>query len=193
MALRTVVFYGSVRSERKGIRLARYLERRCRERGHEVALVDPARDELPLLDRMYREYEPRESAPAALRRIADVVVPADAYVVVTGEYNHAPPPALMNLLDHFRPEYSRKPSAIACYSAGPFGGVRAAMPLRAALAEMGMSSIPTILPVPGIQDAFDEDGTPRDEAYGKRSDRFLAELEWYAEALKAARERRDPD
>jgi NAD(P)H-dependent FMN reductase len=187
--LRLVVFYGSVRTARRGIRLARYVERRCRERGHEVALVDAARHRLPLLDRMYKEYEPREEAPDMLRRIAGVVIPADGYVIVSGEYNHAPPPGLLNLLDHFLGEYAGKPSAIACYSAGSFGGVRAAIALRSALAEMGMSSIPSVLPVPRVQDAFDEEGIPADPAYDRRSDRFLTELEWYATALRAARER----
>jgi len=188
-ALRLVVFYGSVRSARRGIRLARFLEKRCRDRGHEVALVDAARHRLPLLDRMYKEYEPRETAPEMLRRIAAVVVPADAYVVVSGEYNHLPPPGLLNLLDHFLDEYFWKPSAIACYSAGSFGGVRAAIALRSTLAEMGMSSIPSIFPVPRVQDAFEEDGRPKDAAFERRADKFLGELEWYARALRSAREK----
>jgi NAD(P)H-dependent FMN reductase len=188
MSLRLVAFYGSVRTERKGIRAARFLVDRCRARGHLVALVDPAIHRLPLLDRMYKEYEPRESAPPMLRRIADAVVPADAYVVVSGEYNHGVPPALSNLLDHFLEEYFRKPSAIVSYSAGSFGGVRAAIALRSMLAEMGMSSVPTTLPVPKVQDALDPDGTPRDSGLTKRADRLLEELEWYARALKVARD-----
>lgn len=187
-SLRIVVFYGSVRTERKGIRAARFLEESCRRRGHRVALVDPAVQELPLLDRMYKEYEPREKAPPVLRRIAEAVVPADAYVVVSGEYNHGVPPALSNLLDHFLEEYFRKPSAIVCYSAGHFGGVRAAMALRCMLAEMGMSSVPTILPVPRIAEAFHSEGTPKEAALVRRADRLLDELEWYARALKAARD-----
>jgi NAD(P)H-dependent FMN reductase len=187
MSLKLVLYYGSVRTARKGIRVARYLLRRCRERGHEAALIDPAVHRLPLLDRMYKEYEPRTTAPPTLQRIADVVVPADAHIVVSGEYNHTAPPALLNLLDHFLDEYFRKPSGIACYSAGAFGGVRAAVALRATLAEMGMSSIPTIFPVPKVQDAFDEDGRPTDERTDRRADKFLTELEWYAEALRAAR------
>jgi NAD(P)H-dependent FMN reductase len=92
-------------------------------------------------------------------------------------------------MDHFLEEYFWKPSAIVCYSAGPFGGVRAAMTLRAMLAEMGMASIPSILPIPGVQDAFEDDGTPVDANYPRRASRFLTELEWYANAMKLARER----
>jgi hypothetical protein len=56
------------------------------------------------------------------------------------------------------------------------------------LCELGTPSIPSILPIPQVQDAFDDDGRPRDEAYHRRADRFLSELEWYANALKAARQ-----
>ncbi|MDA2911406.1 NAD(P)H-dependent oxidoreductase [Nitrospiraceae bacterium AH_259_D15_M11_P09] len=186
MALRLVVFYGSVRSERQGIRAARFILNKCRERGHEVALIDPLEFQLPLLDKMYKEYEP-DRAPEVLQRMARVIIPADGYVVVSGEYNHTVPPALANLLDHFLEEYFWKPSAIVCYSAGAFGGVRASIALRAMLAEMGMSSIPSVLPIPSVQRAFDEEGRPTDEAYHKRAARFLDELEWYAYALREAR------
>ena len=104
-------------------------------------------------------------------------------MIVSGEYNHGIPPALTNLLDHFLEEYFFRPSAIVCY----FGGVRAAMQLRMTLAELGMSSIPSIFPVPKVQDAFAEDGTPTDTAMERRVGRFLDELEWYARALKEAR------
>jgi NAD(P)H-dependent FMN reductase len=186
MALDIVVFYGSVRSDRQGIKAARFIVNVCKERGHQVALVDPKEERLPLLDRMYKEYPPGQ-APENLERLAGKIRAADAFIIVSGEYNHSIPPALSNMLDHFLEEYFWRPSAIVCYSAGAFGGVRAAMQLRAVLCELGTPSIPSLFPVPKVQDAFDDDGTPRDEAYRRRADRFLGELEWYAQALKAAR------
>lgn len=189
MTLKVAIIYGSVRSERQGIRAARYIEKRCASRGHDATLVDPLEHPLPLLDKMYKEYGDGE-APAVLERLAGIIKAADAYIVVSAEYNHTVPPALTNLLDHFLEEYFWKPSAIVCYSAGSFGGVRAAMTLRAMLAELGMSSIPSLLPIPRVQKAFDEVGTPADEAMDKRADKFLTEFEWYANALKAARETR---
>lgn len=188
MSLRIVVFYGSTRSSRQGIRAARFIAGQCRARGHDVALIDPLEYPLPLLDKMYKEYTP-DTLPAVLQRLAELIKPADAYIVVSGEYNHTVPPALSNLLDHFLEEYFGKPSAIVCYSAGAFGGVRAAMTLRAMLAELGMSSIPSLLPVPRVQSAFDEAGRPCDDAWADRAGKFVTELEWYAEALKGARER----
>lgn len=159
----------------------------CQTRGHTATLIDPLLNPLPLLDKMYKEYKPGQ-APQHLQRVADLIVPADGYIIVSGEYNHTVPPALSNVLDHFLEEYFRKPSAIVCYSAGAFGGVRAAMTLRAMLAELGMSSIPSLFPIPHVQNSFQEDGTPTDPKFHSKVKEFFAELEWYAHALKEARQ-----
>jgi NAD(P)H-dependent FMN reductase len=186
MSLEFLVVFGSVRRDRRGIGLARFLVETIRARGHSATLVDPMEAKLPLLDRMYKEY-PQGEAPEVLERLSGQIRAADGIVVVSAEYNHSIPPALSNLLDHFLEEYFWKPSAIACYSGGPFGGVRAAMQLRAMLGELGMPSIPSIFPVPKVQDAFEPDGTPKDEAFRGRVAKFLGELEWYAGALQVAR------
>jgi NAD(P)H-dependent FMN reductase len=88
---------------------------------------------------------------------------------------------------NFLEEYFVRPSAIVYCPGGAFGVVRAAMQLRMTLAELGMSSIPSIFPVPKVQDAFAEDGTPTDAGMERRVGRFIDELEWYARALKEAR------
>jgi NAD(P)H-dependent FMN reductase len=186
MPLDLLVIYGSVRHHRQGIKAARFILEACRSRGHRATLIDPAEERLPLLDRMYKEYAPGE-APEVLKRLASQIKAADAFIIVSGEYNHSIPPPLSNLLDHFLEEYFWRPSAIVCYSAGAFGGVRAAVQLRAMLCELGTPSIPSLLPVPRVQDAFDDDGHPHDQGFHARAARFLGELEWYANALKAAR------
>jgi len=186
MSLHTAILYGSVREARAGIRVVRYLTAALRRRGHTTAVVDAAEERLPLLDRMYKEYE-RGTAPAVLEALAKLYRKADAFVIVSGEYNHGMPPALKNLLDHFLEEYFFRPSAIVCYSAGQFGGVRAAMQLRMTLAELGMSSIPSLLPIPRVQEAFTPAGDPTDPAFERHSERFFRELEWYAQALQQAR------
>jgi len=94
----------------------------------------------------------------------------------------------LSLLDHFLEQHFYKPSAIVCYSAGSFGGVRAAIALRVMLAELGMSSIPSLFPIPKVQEALNEDGSPIDHAYSSGLGKFLDELEWYAQALKQARQ-----
>jgi NAD(P)H-dependent FMN reductase len=186
MSLNFLTLYGSVRTERQGIKFARFLDAQLRKRGHASTLIDPVQYRFPLLDKMYKEY-PKGEAPEHLEAVADFIRRADGFLVVSGEYNHGIPPALKNMLDHFLEEWFWRPSAIACYSAGAFGGVRAAMQLRATLAELGMSSISSIFPMPKVQDQFDDDGTSRDAGHERRAARFLDEFEWYAKALKEAR------
>ncbi|HEV7440613.1 MAG TPA: NADPH-dependent FMN reductase [Methylobacterium sp.] len=191
MSLVCPVILGTVRSDRQGIRAGKFLVAQLEARGHEAPLVDPEVLRLPLLDRMYKEY-PKGEAPKALEDLATLFRRADAFVIVSAEYNHSIPPALSNTLDHFLEEFYWRPSAICCYSAGQFGGVRAAMQLRAMLPEMGMPSIPSLLPIPRIHKALDENGQPTEERLGKTAGTFLDELTWYAEALRAQRAKGTP-
>jgi NAD(P)H-dependent FMN reductase len=168
-----------------GTRAADLVVRELDERGHEVHLVDPLELQLPLLDRMYKEH-PAGEAPEGLESLAQLYRSVDGFLVVSAEYNHGIPPALKNLLDHFLEEYFWRPSGIVCYSAGGFGGVRAAMQLRMTLAELGMPSIPSILPIPRIGETISKDGEAS-EITIRSMNRFLDEFLWYAGALAEAR------
>jgi len=169
-----------------GTRASRLVARELERRGHRVQLIDPIELQLPLLDRMYKEH-PRGDAPEQLERLAELYRKADGFLIVSGEYNHGIPPALKNLLDHFLEEYFWRPSGIVCYSAGGFGGVRAAMQLRMTLAELGMSSVPSLLPIPRIEQSIDAEGNALEPAIGRSANRFLDEFLWYAQALTEAR------
>jgi NAD(P)H-dependent FMN reductase len=184
--LNIAVIYGSVRQARQGIKAARFIVKQLEQRGHEVTLLDVLEYQLPLLDRMYKEFKDG-SAPPAMTEVAEVLSAADGFVIVSGEYNHSIPAALKNLLDHYQSEYHYKPSGIVTYSAGPFGGVRALINLRAILAELGTSSIPTSFPISHIHSAFDEHGKALQSSYEERVVRFLDEFEWYTQALRRAR------
>jgi NAD(P)H-dependent FMN reductase len=191
MPLTLPVILGSVRSDRMGWRVARYVIRRLIELGHDAPLVDPLELKLPLLDRMYKEY-PKGQAPEVLQQLAELYRRADAFVIVSAEYNNGIPPALKNTLDHFLEEYFWRPSAIVCYSAGRFGGVRAAMQLRMTLCELGTPSIQSLLPVPQVGQALDPDGNPREPWIDPAATRFFNELVWYAEGLRRQRAQGTP-
>lgn len=186
MSYELAVLYGSLRRDRQGIRAARFIESQIEARGHTARLVDALELDLPLLDRMYKEYAPG-TAPDNIEGVARIIKAADGFVVVSGEYNHGIPPGLKNLLDHFLEEWFWRPSAIVSYSQGSFGGVRAAMALRMTLGELGTPAISSTLPVPRVHQAFAEDGTPNDEAWLRRAGKFLDEFEWHVAALKAQR------
>lgn len=186
MGLLIPVILGSVRTERQGIKAARYIIRTLTSRGHEPVLVDPKEKQLPLLDRRYKDY-PKGEAPPILEELAELYRGADGFLIVTGEYNNSVPPALKNLLDHFLEEYYWRPSAIVSYSAGRFSGVRAAVALRTILAELGMPGVPSVLSISTIQTALTEDGLAKEAWIDGAADRLFTEFEWYATALAAKR------
>jgi len=82
MPLHIAILYGSVREARVGIRVVRFLSAALRRRGHTVAVVDPAEKQLPLLDRMYKEYE-RGSAPPVMEELAQLYREVDGFAIVS--------------------------------------------------------------------------------------------------------------
>jgi NAD(P)H-dependent FMN reductase len=191
---RILVFYGSYRRDRMGIRLANFLVAQLRGRGADVELIDAKAVDLPMLDRMYKEHTPG-SAPAAMEALAGKIKAADAFVFVTGEYNWGMQPGLKNLTDHFLEEWFWRPAAIASYSAGKFSGVRAATMWHATLAEMGMVVISSTLAVGPISETLDADGMPMGkggEVLGRLFDRFADDLAWWTEAAKVQRANSPP-
>src|ERR1700732_2961861 len=162
MTHRILVFYGSYRSERMGIRLANFVVEGLRGRGEDVELIDAKAVGLPMLDRMYKEY-PKGQAPAVLENLAGKIRSADGFVFIAGEYNWGMQPGLKNLTDHFLEEWFWRPAAIASYSAGRIAGARAATAWHGTLSEMGMVVISSTLAVGAISQALSADGTPTAE------------------------------
>jgi NAD(P)H-dependent FMN reductase len=182
------VFVGSVRRARRGIRVARWIERKLQERDHKVYFIDPMELDLPLLDRMYKEMDNPSEKLVELNKIKD----AEGFVPVTPEYNRSTSSALKNTLDYFLEEYYFKPSAIVSYSPGMFGGINAAQQLRLMFAELGSPSIPSSFAIPRVHKVFDELGNLVDESYDKRVSKFLDEFDWYVNALTNQRARGTP-
>jgi NAD(P)H-dependent FMN reductase len=194
MADRILVFYGSYRSDRLGIRLANYLVSRLEQRDAAPELIDAKTVGLPILDRMYKEY-PKGAAPDAMQALADKIRSADAFIFVTGEYNWGPQPGLKNLTDHFLEEWFWRPAAIASYSAGRFSGVRSGTVWHGTLSEMGMVVISSTLAVGPISQTLDTHSTPIGEggkALEQSFGRFADDLAWWTEAARAQRARRAP-
>ena len=180
---------GSVRRERQGIKVARWMEEKLKSRNHTVFFIDPLELNLPLLDKMYKEMaDPSEKMKSLQNKIYD----AEGYLAVTPEYNVGTSGAMKNTLDYFLEEYFFKPSAIVSYSPGMFGGINAAQQLRLIFAELGAPSISSSFTIPRLDKVFSEDGKLIDEAYDKRVLKFLAEFEWYIEAFKNQRAKGTP-
>jgi NAD(P)H-dependent FMN reductase len=194
MSHRILVFYGSYRSDRMGIRLAQFMVEGLRGRGLDAELIDAKAVGLPMLDRMYKEY-PKGEAPAALEKLAGQIRDADGFVFITGEYNWGIQPGLKNLTDHFLEEWFWRPAAIASYSGGRLSGARASTAWHGTLSEMGMIVISSTIAVGPISHALSADGQPAGDAgqsLTRSFPRFADDLKWWVEAAKAQRAKKKP-
>ena len=194
MSDKVLVFYGSYRADRMGIRLAHYIVAALLARGAAAELVDAQAVGLPMLDRMYKEY-PKGAAPPALEALAGKIRAADAFVFVTGEYNWSVQPGLKNLTDHFLEEWFWRPAAIASYSAGRAAGVRAATAWHGILSEMGMVVVSSTLSVGSIGQTLGPGGEVTGDAgaaLARAFPRFADDLAWWTEAARAQRARQLP-
>ena len=182
--LKLLIFYGSYRRDRVGIRFAHFVQQGLAARGHDVDLIDARSVDLPMLDRMFKEY-PVGEAPPAMAELAAKIRGADGFVFVIGEYNWGMQPGLKNLTDHFLEEWFWRPAAIVSYSPGQVGGARAAMAWHPTLSEMGMVVISSTLVLGHVGEALDADGRPQGkggDVLEQRFPRFAADLEWWASA-----------
>ncbi|GAA0569152.1 NADPH-dependent FMN reductase [Halomonas salifodinae] len=208
MSLKILVFLGSVRDStpprprRLGERVAKACVARLAAADIEAELIDPlalasGNGEFPAVFKPHFAYA-EGRAPEPLERLAETIRGADGYVMVSPEYNHAMSPALADLLNHFgSSRFSYKPSAIVTYSAGQWGGARAAVNMRTFLAELGCLPVSAMIHLSRAQEVLDEAGdflpevdAPRWAGYFGRT---LAQLQWWAEAVRRQRAEQDPE
>ena len=120
------------------------------------------------------------------------IAAADGFVMVSPEYNHSMSPALADMLNHFGSGlFSFKPSAIVTYSAGQWGGARAAVNMRTFLSEIGCLPVSAMVHIPRAQEVLDADGRFADGVDRDRWEgyfgRTLSQLLWWAEAARRQR------
>jgi len=168
-----------------------------RSANHNVSVIK-ARNSLPLLERPHFSY-PKSQIPTELQEMHDTLSNADAYITITPEYNHSPCPGLMNIMNHFGSStFSFKPSGIVSYSAGQWGGTRAAHSLRPFLSELGCLPVSAMIHIPKVVEVLDEHGeilhdeSASEEQWEGYTDRMLSQLEWWGEAARQQREVVDP-
>ena len=178
--LRVDVLLGSTRTSGApkptniGKRIGKYIAGAAQNRNMDVEVFDPLEYDLPLLRQPHFSY-PKGQVPAELEKMADSFRNANAYICITPEYNHCASPALLNTLNHFGSSiFSYKPSAIVSYSAGQWGGSRAAIALRPVLSELGCLPVSAMIHIPNAGSSFNEDGSPVDdpERWQKYADRI---------------------
>ena len=163
----------------------------------EIELIDVLDYPLESIFKPHFAYA-KGRAPSALDELAEKIQAADGYIMVSPEYNHSMSPALANLLNHFGSSlFSYKPSIILTYSAGQWGGVRAAVNMRTYLAELGCLPVSAMIHIPKAQEVFTEEGTyetnQNDVEWASYFERGFSQLSWWAEGCKAQRGRQNPN
>ena len=174
------IISGSPRGNSITNRVALHLRNRIQERTeHEVDIIDVRDAEFPLLQSIFTTVE---STPEPFKEVAARMLYADAFILLTPEYNGSYSAALKNLLDHF-PKQHHKVFAIATASTGMLGGIRSAMQLQELIyAWFGIGS-PYMLVTPQVDKKFDEEGNLLDPNFKKSIDIFINEFIWLAEKI----------
>lgn len=161
------VLAGTTRARRESIKAAHYIADFARRlESIEVVFVDPLDFNFP-----GDGNDPEGKDP----RYTEIVARADAFFIVTPEYNHSFPGSLKRMLDSELQLYNHKPVAFAGASNGNWGGVRAVESLLTAVRETGLVALGWDVYFPHVQDIFDETGSIKDE-YRERYEKNLAKL-----------------
>jgi NAD(P)H-dependent FMN reductase len=178
--MRIEVVSGSPRQNGVTHRVALYLCRLLKEKGgHEVGLLEVRKHHLPLLQKVYTSVE---EAPEQHRELAKRMFGADAFILVTPEYNGSYSPAMQNMFDHF-PKQHRKVFGIVTASPGALGGMRAAMQLQQFIMALFGIPSPYMLITPQVDKKFDAEGNLIDASFQKSVDTFVNEYLWLAERV----------
>lgn len=179
------VILGSVRRNRETAKVASFVLDLMKNLPCVTAeLLDLKSLNLPMMEERLRF---RDDPPPALSEFSCRISRADAIVIVTPEYNSGYPGVLKNALDYLKDEYKRKPFGIITVSSAWSGGMLCLTALRQVILHLGGIPIPAFLPVCKVQDAFDEQGNPRDRQFQRRAEQYLGELLWFTEALAVQR------
>jgi NAD(P)H-dependent FMN reductase len=181
--LTIAVLAGTTRAQRQSIKAAHYIAEFGRQLENvEIIFVDPTELYFP-----GDGNDPEGKDP----RYSDITARADAFFIVTPEYNHSFPGTLKRMLDSELGNYNHKPVAIAGVSNGNWGGVRAVEALVPAVRETGLVVMSWDVYFPYVQNIFNDDGAMLDEhkePYDKQVGKLYGELIWFADMLKTARQ-----
>jgi chromate reductase, NAD(P)H dehydrogenase (quinone) len=146
---------------------------------HEVDIIDMKDWTVPAVQSVWVSPD---KAPVEFQPLAERIFNADAYILVTPEYNGSYSPAMKNLLDHF-PKRHRKPFGIVTASPGAMGGIRASQQLLQLVPALFGIASPYMLITPAVDKKFSPDGDLLDESFQNAVHNFITEFLWLAEKV----------
>lgn len=176
--IRLEIIVASVRAGRIAPVVADWFAATARARAEfDVGVIDLLDTPLP------QDLSGGAEADAFTRRIGA----ADAFVMVTSEYNHGYPAALKTAIDTVKHEWRTKPVGFVSYG-GLSGGLRAVEQLRQVVVEVHMVPVRESVSFHRVKHAFAADGTTSDGAAIDSAQRMLGQLGWWAHTVRAGRE-----
>jgi NAD(P)H-dependent FMN reductase len=193
--MKVAVIIGTMREGRKTPQQANWVMKTLRAMDKvEAELIDLRDYPMPFFDEpVSPRYNPERKIDPTARKWLDKLAQFEAYVLVTPEYNHSVPGPLKNAIDYVDWQLARKPAAVVSH--GSAGGARAEVALKEIISEsrmVPMSTVPGVA-MHGISEKIDEEGNLSEEEkanpYGPQPalETLLKELQWYSDALAAAR------
>lgn len=175
------IISGSPRKDSVTNRLAIFLQKHLQANtNHQVQLLDVRNWNLPLLQEVFKSVV---ETPEPFKPLAERMFGADAFILVTPEYNGSYSPALQNLMDHF-PKQAHKPFGIVTASTGLMGGMRASQQLLLLVPALFGIASPYMLVTPQVDKKFSPEGELIDASFAKSIDLFTSEFLWLANTLK---------
>ncbi|MBK7560413.1 MAG: NAD(P)H-dependent oxidoreductase [Chitinophagaceae bacterium] len=174
------IISGSPRINSVTRRVALHLKNRLTQNtSHDIDIIDMKDWNIPPVQSVWVSPD---KAPLEFQPVAERVFAADAFILVTPEYNGSYAPALKNLLDHF-PKRHHKPFGIVTASPGAMGGIRASQQmLQLVPALFGIAS-PYMLITPAVDKKFSPDGDLLEESFQNAVHNFISEFLWLAEKI----------
>ena len=175
------IISGSPRENSVTRRVALYLQNwLAQNTEHETGIIDMRDWNLPPVQSVFTSLE---KVPEAFRPVAERIFSADAFILVSPEYNGSYSPALKNLLDHF-PKQHHKPFGIVTASPGAMGGMRAAQQLLLLVPALFGIASPYLLIVPAVDKKFNAEAQLVETSFESNVHNFISEFLWLSENVK---------
>lgn len=179
------IISGSPRHESLTVRVAKFLQKYLSENSeHEVNILDVREYSLPPVQKVWMSLE---HVSEEWKGLGERMFSADAFILVTPEYNGGYSPAMKNLLDHF-PKQSHKPFGIVTASPGVMGGIRASQQMQLLIGALFGVASPYMLITPLVDKKFDEEGNLLDESFRKPIELFVSEYLWLVKKIVGVKE-----
>jgi NAD(P)H-dependent FMN reductase len=178
--MRIEIISGSPRQNSLSRRVALFLQNYFMENTlHEIGLIDMKDWDLPPMETVFTSVD---QTPVEWKELSRRMFAADAFILVSPEYNGSYSPALKNLVDHF-PKQHHKPFGIVTASPGAMGGIRASQQLQLLVNALFGVASPYLLIVPHVEKKFDSNGELIDESFYNSVHNFTTEYLWLSQSL----------